>query len=188
MALSAAAHHSFDKVAAGEKFTALRGQNTEKASKEVEERELHHAPRRQKPPPPGTRPAPLVEMRPQAGIRRHMLELFSSKVSVDQDLSVIVAEIVNDDDVKQRLVPIVFHASVTEHVAQVRGHESRAPMYTKEQQCAQHHILPTMFACRPKGEDTTVEFSTRNKDTRKHGRHKEYKQFQNTHLVHSRRT
>ena len=26
------------------------------------------------------------------------------------------------------------------------------------------------------------------KDTRKHGRHKEYKQFQNTHLVHSRRT
>ena len=37
-----------------------------------------------------------------------MLELFSSKVSVDQDLSVIVAETVNDDDVKQRLVPIAF--------------------------------------------------------------------------------
>ena len=37
-----------------------------------------------------------------------MLELFSSRVSVDQDLSVIVAEIVNDDDVRQRLVPIVF--------------------------------------------------------------------------------
>ena len=37
-----------------------------------------------------------------------MLELFSSKVSVDQDLSVIVAETINDDDVKQRLVPIVF--------------------------------------------------------------------------------
>ena len=40
--------------------------------------------------------------------RRSMLELSSSKVSVDQDLSVIVAETINDDDVKQRLVPIVF--------------------------------------------------------------------------------
>ena len=37
-----------------------------------------------------------------------MLELFSSNVSVDQDLSVIVAEAINDDDVKQRLVPLVF--------------------------------------------------------------------------------
>ena len=43
-----------------------------------------------------------------------MLELFSSRISVDQDLSVIVAEIDNDDDVKQRLVSIVFHASVTQ--------------------------------------------------------------------------
>ena len=33
---------------------------------------------------------------------------FQLKVSVDQDLSVIVAESINDDDVKQRLVPIVF--------------------------------------------------------------------------------
>ena len=39
---------------------------------------------------------------------RWVLELFSSKVSVDQDLSVIVAETINDDDVKQRLVPIIF--------------------------------------------------------------------------------
>ena len=43
-----------------------------------------------------------------------LLELFSSRISVDQDLSVIVAEIDNDDDVKQRLVSIVFHASVTQ--------------------------------------------------------------------------
>ena len=42
-----------------------------------------------------------------------MLELYSSRISVDQDLSVIVAKIDNDDDVKQRLVLIVFHASVT---------------------------------------------------------------------------
>ena len=33
---------------------------------------------------------------------------FQLKVSVGQDLSVIVAETINDDDVKQRLVPIVF--------------------------------------------------------------------------------
>ena len=38
------------------------------------------------------------------------MELFSSRISVDQDLSVIVAEIDNDDDVKQRLVSIIFHA------------------------------------------------------------------------------
>ena len=43
-----------------------------------------------------------------------MLELFSSRISVDQDLSVIVAEIDTDDDVKQKLVSIVFHASVTQ--------------------------------------------------------------------------
>ena len=80
---------------------------------------------------------------------------------MDQDLSVIVAEIINDDDVKQRLVPIVF--------------SRERPMYTKEQivarrephklmlktwrtletrlivqQCAQQHMLPTMVACRPK--------------------------------------
>ena len=34
-------------------------------------------------------------------IPRMMLELFSSRLSVDQDLSVIVAETINDDDVKQ---------------------------------------------------------------------------------------
>ena len=33
---------------------------------------------------------------------------FQLKISVDQDLSVIVAVTINDDDVKQRLVPIVF--------------------------------------------------------------------------------
>ena len=47
---------------------------------------------------------------------------------MDQDLSARVAETINDDDVKQRLVPIVFHACVTR---QRRRHESRAPMYMK---------------------------------------------------------
>ena len=71
MALSAAAQHSFDKVAAGEKFNALRGQKTDRARREVEDREFHDAPRRQKLPPRGTRPAPLVEVRPQAETRAH---------------------------------------------------------------------------------------------------------------------
>ena len=44
IALSAAAHHSFDKVAAGEKFNAPWRQKTDRARREVEERELHDAP------------------------------------------------------------------------------------------------------------------------------------------------
>ena len=37
-----------------------------------------------------------------------MLELYSSRISVDQDLSVIVAKIDNDDDVKQKACPNCF--------------------------------------------------------------------------------
>ena len=48
-----------------------QGGGWRRARREVEERELHDAPRRQKPPPPGTRPAPLVEVRPQTGCERH---------------------------------------------------------------------------------------------------------------------
>ena len=36
------------------------------------------------------------------------LGAFQLEISVDQDLSVIVAEAINDDHVQQRLVPIVF--------------------------------------------------------------------------------
>ena len=41
-------------------------------------------------------------------LSRYNVGAFQLEVSVDQDLSVIVAEAINDDDVKQRLVPIVF--------------------------------------------------------------------------------
>ena len=110
---------------------------------------------------------------------------------MDQDLSVIVAEIDNDDDVKQRLVSIVFHASVTQQRSSVwktriscsHVHErtnSCPPLQTRVrekkrkphklmlktgrtletrlivQQCAQQHILPTMFACRPKEGNTQL--------------------------------
>ena len=47
MALSAAVHHSFDKVAAGEKYNALRGQNTDRA---------------------GTRPGVLTDPVPQEAV------------------------------------------------------------------------------------------------------------------------
>ena len=42
-ALSAAAHHSFDKVAAGEKYDGLRAQTTDRAGEAA-----HRAPRRQR--------------------------------------------------------------------------------------------------------------------------------------------
>ena len=56
---------------------------------------------------------------------------FQLKVSVDQDLSLTVAETINDDDVKQRLVPIVFTRACHSNVAQARRHDYRAPMYMK---------------------------------------------------------
>ena len=43
MALSTAAHHSFDKVAAGEKYDGLRAQKTDRAGEAA-----NRAPRRQK--------------------------------------------------------------------------------------------------------------------------------------------
>ena len=78
-ALAEALHHSSGtkpstcdtRVVEGVTNDALRGQNTVTRAREVEERELHGAPLRQKPPPPGTRPAPLVEVPPQTGYERH---------------------------------------------------------------------------------------------------------------------
>ena len=66
MALAEQLHHSANRV---ERDAALRRQTTR--AREVEERELHDAPRRQKPPPPGTRPAPLVEVQPQGAMVQH---------------------------------------------------------------------------------------------------------------------
>ena len=58
MALAAEAHHS-----------------AQPRAKEVEVRELHYAPRRQKPPPPGTRPASLAEPRGDVErVQRHTVD------------------------------------------------------------------------------------------------------------------
>ena len=83
MALSAAAHHSFDKVAAGAKYDGLRAQKTDRAGEAANE-----APRRQKSKAAGeavffelfdedtagVRPEVLAEPRPQERVQRHVVE------------------------------------------------------------------------------------------------------------------
>ena len=83
MALSAAAHHSFDKVAAGERYDGLRAQKTDRAGEAA-----HSAPRRQRTKAAGeavffelfdedtagVRPKVLAEPRPQERVQRHTME------------------------------------------------------------------------------------------------------------------
>ena len=61
MALSAAAHHSFDKVAAGEKYYGPRAQKTDRAGEAEEDTA-------------GLRPWVLAEPRPQERVQRHTME------------------------------------------------------------------------------------------------------------------
>ena len=83
MALSAAAHHSFDKVAAGEKYYGPRAQKTDRAGEAA-----NKAPRRQKSKAAGeavffelfdkdtvgVRPEVLAEPRLQERVQRHTME------------------------------------------------------------------------------------------------------------------
>ena len=83
MALSAAAHHSFDKVAAGEKYDGLRAQKTDRAGEAA-----NKALRRQKSKTAGeavffelfdedtagVRPEVLTAPRPQERVQRHTME------------------------------------------------------------------------------------------------------------------
>ena len=83
MALSAAAHHSYDKVAAGAKYDGLRAQTTDRAGEAA-----NKAPRRQKSKvagetvffelfdedTAGLRPGVLAEPRPQERVQRHTME------------------------------------------------------------------------------------------------------------------
>ena len=83
MALSAAAHHSYDKVAAGAKYDGLRAQTTDRAGEAA-----HRAPRRQRTraageavifelfdeDTAGLRPGVLAEPRPQERVQRHTME------------------------------------------------------------------------------------------------------------------
>ena len=83
MALSAAAHHSYDKVAAGAKYDGLRAQKTDRAGEAA-----HRAPWRRRTRAAGEavifelfdedtaalRPAVLAEPRPQERVQRHTME------------------------------------------------------------------------------------------------------------------
>ena len=83
MALSAAAHHSYDKVAAGVTHDGLRAQMTDRAGEAA-----HRAPRRQRTraageavifelfdeDTAGVRPGVLAEPRPQERVQRHTME------------------------------------------------------------------------------------------------------------------
>ena len=101
--------------------------------------------------------------------------MFRCQCCVDQDLSAIVAETINDDDVKWRLVPIVFHARVTTaNVAQARRYDSRAPMYMNTHPCKQGFKKKDVARIDAENMDNSGEEI---KDTRKHGRHKEQKQL-----------
>ena len=90
MALSAPAHHSFDKVAAGEKYYGLPAQKTERAEA------ANEAPRRQtkraarwpelfqllEEEHRGLRPEAFVELRPQERVQRHVVEHLTDLVRV----------------------------------------------------------------------------------------------------------
>ena len=111
MALSAAAHHSIDKVAAGEKYDDLRAQRTDRAG-EAANRPL----RRQKSKAAGdavffelfdedtagVRPGVLAEPRPQERVQRHTMEH-----TVD---FVCFAPMVQILDAPARRAPVLRHA------------------------------------------------------------------------------
>ena len=71
MVLATVGHHSFGPTA----YDALRSQKPVTSTREGVEGETYDAPRRQKPPPPGTRPASLAEPRGDVmQVQRHTVE------------------------------------------------------------------------------------------------------------------
>ena len=102
MALSAAAHHSFDKVAAGEKYDGLRVQRTDRAGEAA-----NKAPRRQRTKAArdavffelfdedtaGVRPKVLAEPRPQERVQRHVVERITDLVRVAPTVQILDAPV-----------------------------------------------------------------------------------------------
>ena len=101
MALSAAAHHSFDKVAVGEKYYGLRAQKTDRAEA------ANEAPRRQtkraarwpelfqlfKEEPGGLRSEAFVELRPQERVQRHDVQHLTDLVRVAPMVQILDAPV-----------------------------------------------------------------------------------------------
>ena len=109
MALSAAAHHSFDKVAAEAKYSGPRAQKTDRAeaayqaprrpttraAREPELFQLHEEELG------GVRPPPLSEVRPQDGVMRHAVRDYEHNAPMVQVLDVPVPQPV---EIQQRTV------------------------------------------------------------------------------------
>ena len=100
MALSTAAHHTFDKVAAGEKYDGLRAQKTDRAGEAA-----NKAPQRQRSnaagdavffelfDTAGVRPGVLAEPRPQERVQRHVVEHITDLVRVAPTVQILDAPV-----------------------------------------------------------------------------------------------
>ena len=102
MALSAAAHHSYDKVAAGAKYDGLRAQTTDRA-----EEAANKAPQRQRSnaaedamffelfdeDTAGARPEAFAEPRPQERVQRHVVEHITDLVRVAPMVQILDAPV-----------------------------------------------------------------------------------------------
>ena len=129
MALSAAVHHSFDKVAAGETHYGLRAQKTDRA--EV----AHNDPRRQmqraargpelfqlfEEEPSGVRPGSIPDPRPQERVQRHIVKHIVDVLTYVQILDVLVPQM------EEQLVDIFRLVDTQTPVEQVIDVPSKGP-------------------------------------------------------------
>ena len=95
MVLATVGHHSFGPTA----NDALRSQKLVTSTREGVEGETYDAPRRQKPPPPGTRPASLAEPRRDVmQVQRHTVEHLADGVPCLPTLDVPVPQMVDQPE------------------------------------------------------------------------------------------
>ena len=127
MALSAATHHSFDKVATEAKYSSLQAQTTDRAeaayqaprrpttraARETELFQLYEDELK------GVRPPPLVEVRPQGQLERHTDVGY--ELVQDLDVPVLrrvdVADDINDRATLQLLRALAVHPLGSEGIA-----------------------------------------------------------------------
>ena len=106
MALATVMHHSFGPTA----NSAPRGQNTVTSAREGEVLEEHHALRAQERPLPGTRPAPLLEVLPQVGAQRHIVEQRTEHTPyvqiLDAPVPLMVEQLVDVLQLLDALIPV----------------------------------------------------------------------------------
>ena len=129
MALSAAAHHSYDKVAAGAKYDGLRAQTTDRAREAA-----HRAPGRQRTraageavifelfdeDTAGLRPLVLAEPRPQERVQRHTMEHIVDFVCCAPMVQILHAPAPQTLETAARCAPVLWHS----HDRSRAGHRS----------------------------------------------------------------